>query len=155
MTEPDQYLTRVFALAAEARSDGNHPFGALLVIDGVIVAEAKNAVNTANDITAHAEMLLVRQLQQSGRIHLLGRGVVYASCEPCPMCVGALFWAGVRDVAYGLSARSLNAIANERTAMFGFTVTAQEIGANAVPPLRFVGPSREDEATRPHQGYWR
>ena len=154
VTEADPYLTRAFSLATEARAEGNHPFGALLVIDGVIVAEARNAVNTTSDITAHAETVLVRQLEHSGQLHLLGQGVVYASCEPCPMCVGALFWAGARDVAFGLSARRLNAIANDETSVFGFTITAQEIGTNAIPPMRFVGPSREDEAARPHEGYW-
>jgi tRNA(Arg) A34 adenosine deaminase TadA len=91
---PTDPLTRAFELALESRAAGDHPFGALLVVDGVVVAEAHNRVTSAHDITAHAETELVRVLEREGRLDALADGVVYASCEPCPQCVGALFWAG-------------------------------------------------------------
>ena len=104
-------LTRVFALAAAARTRGDHPFGALLAsADGaVVLKEALNSVNSGRDMTAHAEMALVRALEAEGRLGELRAGVVFASCEPCPMCMGALFWAGARRVVYGLSHGALNA----------------------------------------------
>ena len=103
----DVLLRRSFLLAHEARAAGNHPFGALLAVDGVVVAEAQNQVNTGHDITAHAETVLVRTLEQAGDMGLLSGGTVFASCEPCPMCVGAMFWAGARHVVYGLSSARL------------------------------------------------
>ena len=155
MADHDELLTRTFELAAEARRAGDHPFSALLAIDGEVVAEALNRVNTDGDITAHAETMLVRILEQQGRLGLLVEGVVYASCEPCPMCVGAMFWAGARRVVYGLSSAQLIDLATAPGAdRFGFTITAPEIGVAASPAMSFDGPHREDEASAPHRDYW-
>jgi len=154
---PDDHalLTHAFELAHAARLDGDHPFGALLAVDGRIVAEAKNRVNTDRDITAHAETVLVRNLQLAGMLHLLAGGTIYASCEPCPMCVGAMFWAGATTVVFGLSGALLTTLATAPGGdPFGFTITAPEIGRAAIPPMRFSGPHREDEAAEPHRGYW-
>lgn len=148
------FLTRVIKIADEARAAGDHPFGALLVVDDQIVAEAHNLVNTSRDITAHAETMLVRKLERSSKLDLLRVGTVYASCEPCPMCVGAMFWAGARHVVFGLSARRLTALSSGSSEPFGFTITAGEIGAAATPPMRIDGPHREDEAVASHQGFW-
>ena len=151
----DALLTRAFALAVEARAAGNHPFGALLAIDGDIVAEARNLVNTSHDVTAHAETELVRALEREGRLPELRTGVVYASCEPCPMCVGAMFWAGARQVVYGLSAARLNQFSTgPGDEPFGFIITAPEIGSAAHQPMHFTGPQREDEAAEAHLGFW-
>ena len=105
------FLSRVIVIANEARAAGDHPFGALLVVGDQIVIEAHNLVHTNHDITAHAEMMLVRKLERAGRLALIGAGTVYASCEPCPMCVGAMFWAGCRRVVYGLSKDHLAVLA--------------------------------------------
>ncbi len=149
------HLSRVLELAQQSRQLGNHPFGALLVVDGVVAAEAHNSVVTDSDLTAHAEMMLVRGLETRGELSQLANGTVYASCEPCPMCVGALFWAGARSVVFGLSHDRLNEIV--RTPFeeaFGFTISAHDIGARSQPPLVFDGPHREDDAARAHRGFW-
>lgn len=112
-------------------------------------------MNTDHDITAHAETHLVRLLERYGLLDRLEDGTVYASCEPCPMCVGSMFWAGVRRVVYGLSAALLMHLAkvpgHEPT---GFTLTAPVLGASTTPPMHFDGPHREDEAALPHIGFW-
>ena len=156
MADDDALLTRTFELAEQARAAGDHPFGALLAVDGEIVAEALNRVNTNRDVTAHAETALVRLLEGQGRADQLARGTVFASCEPCPLCVGAMFWAGARRVVYGLSASRLMALATRPGEQpVGFTITATEIGAAASPPMVFRGPQREDEAAAAHRGFWR
>lgn len=153
--DTDALLGRSFELASLARIDGDHPFGALLSVDGEIVAEAQNRVNTDHDVTAHAETMLVRNLEQQGRLAELALGTVVASCEPCPMCVGALFWAGARDVVYGLSSgRLMELAAAPGTEPFGFTITAPEISSRATPSMRIDGPHREDEAALAHIGFW-
>lgn len=155
MNDSHANLSRVFELAVEARAAGNHPFGALLAVDGVIVAEARNLVTTTRDVTAHAETELVRMLERAGRLHELTGGVVYASCEPCPMCVGAMFWAGARHVVYGMSASRLMQLGMARGGQpFGFAISAPEIGNGALPPMHFDGPQREDEAAQAHVGFW-
>jgi len=155
VTHSDALLTRAFELAVEARTAGDHPFGALLAVDGDIVAEARNLVTTSLDITAHAETELVRLLERQGRLPLLERGVVYASCEPCPMCVGALFWAGARRIVFGLSSARLGELASAPGEdPYGFSITAAEIAARATPYLAVDGPHREDEAALPHVDFW-
>jgi len=155
MATPDELVSRVLELAVEARDAGDHPFGALLAIDGVVVAEARNRVTTGRDITAHAETELVRVLERDGLLRSLADGVVYASCEPCPQCVGALFWAGTRHVVFGLSAARLNALSTAPGAVpFGFTITAGELAAASTRPMRVDGPTREDDAARVHDGFW-
>jgi len=148
-------LSRTFVLADESRSDGDHPFGALLAVDGEIVAEAHNRVNTKRDLTAHAEARLVRVLEQADLLGELPLGTVYASCEPCPMCVGAMFWAGARRVVFGLSHVRLSELAAPPGAdPWGFIISAAEIGERAMPPMKFSGPHREDEAAQAHLGFW-
>jgi tRNA(Arg) A34 adenosine deaminase TadA len=151
----DSLMTRVIELSAQARANGDHPFGALLAVDGAVVAEAVNRVNSARDLTAHAETELVRLLEREGRLDELARGVVYASCEPCPLCVGAMFWAGARHIVHGLSAATLNRIATgPGGTAYGFTITAAELAAATTAPMRVDGPYREDDAALPHAGFW-
>lgn len=155
----DEYSPEVMSIALDlavaARERGDHPFGALLAAEGEVVETARNRVATDADLTAHAELTLVRKLERAGRLDLLAAGVVYASCEPCPMCVGAMFWAGARKVAFALSHERLNELANPAdSAMFGFHIGAAEIGEAASPPMQFHGPEREDEASQPHVGFW-
>jgi tRNA(Arg) A34 adenosine deaminase TadA len=155
MLDDHALLTRSFRLAEEARAAGDHPFGALLAVEGEIVAEARNLVSTGRDITAHAETELVRQLERDGRLGLLAHGTVYAACEPCPQCVGAMFWAGARHVVYGLSAARLAELSTPPGGQpIGFLITAPEIGRATTQPMRIEGPQREDEAAPAHIGFW-
>jgi tRNA(Arg) A34 adenosine deaminase TadA len=155
MDHNDALLTRSFELAAEARSAGDHPFGALFEIDGQVLAEARNRVNADRDLSAHAETALILMMEREDLLDQAGEGTLYASCEPCPMCVGAMFWAGVRRVVFGLSsARLMELATTPGDTPVGFTITAAEIGGAASPPMSFDGPHREDEAAIPHVGFW-
>lgn len=151
----DEFLAKALELAVQARERGDHPFGALLVLDGDIVAEALNRVVSDQDITAHAELMLVRQLEDGDHLEQLRHGTVFASCEPCPMCVGAMFWAGARRVVFALSHSRLNELARPPGGeSVGFLMSASEIGSAAVPPMSFDGPHRQDEAAKAHIGFW-
>lgn len=151
----DDLMTRVIGLSARARANSDHPFGALLAVDGVVVAEALNRVNSARDLTAHAETELVRLLEREGRLDELATGVVYASCEPCPLCVGAMFWAGARHIVFGLAASTLNRISTAPGGTaYGFTITAAQLAAATTSPMLVDGPHREDDAAAPHAGFW-
>lgn len=148
-------MERALVLALEARAAGDHPFGAVLEVEGVLVAGARNLVATNHDITAHAETELVRALEREGLLDQLALGTVHASCEPCPQCVGALFWAGARHVVFGMSAARLTAISTAPgEAPYGFTITATELGASTTSPMRIEGPVCDDEAAAAHEGFW-
>lgn len=89
-----QYLQHTFDLARRAVESGSGgPFGAVVVLDGEVVAEGWNQVVGTNDPTAHAEVTAIRAAcARLGTFQLTG-AVLYASCEPCPMCLGAAYWA--------------------------------------------------------------
>jgi guanine deaminase len=99
MHEP--FLRRAVELATNnVRLGRGGPFGAVIVRDGAIVAEGVNTVTPSNDPTAHAEVNAIRiACQTLGRFDLRGC-VLYASCEPCPMCLGAIYWARLDALYY-------------------------------------------------------
>jgi tRNA(Arg) A34 adenosine deaminase TadA len=98
MNEP--HMRRALALACESVASGGGPFGAVVVRDGQVIAEGINRVTVWNDPTAHAEVVAVRNACSAlGRFDLRGCQV-YSSCEPCPMCLGALHWARVDTIYY-------------------------------------------------------
>ena len=94
-------------LARQARAAGNHPFGALLVLDGNVVLTALNTVGTDHDPTAHAESNLVAEAIRHLAPDQIRRSVLYTNCEPCAMCVGKMYWAGIRSLVYALPAEEL------------------------------------------------
>ena len=99
-----EFLREAIGLSREARAAGNHPFGALLVVDGAVVLRARNTVHTDDDPTAHAETNLVADAIRRLTREQIARSVLYTSCEPCAMCVGKIYWAGIRAVVYALPA---------------------------------------------------
>jgi len=102
ITEQDrQFMREAIRLADESVRRGGGPFGAVIVKDGQIVAGSANSVTIDNDPTAHAEVNTIRQAcQKLGTFDLSGC-VIYTSCEPCPMCLGAIYWARISRIYYG------------------------------------------------------
>lgn len=87
-------MARAIELAVEnARSGRGGPFGAVIAKDGVIIAEGVNGVTASNDPTAHAEIMAIRSACIKLGVFQLNGFDLYASCEPCPMCLGAIYWA--------------------------------------------------------------
>jgi guanine deaminase len=102
---PNEFMARAIQLAIENVHSGNGgPFGAVIVKDGQIVAEAANSVTSANDPTAHAEILAIRRACTTLRVFQLQGCDLYTSCEPCPMCLGAIYWARPDRVFFAGSA---------------------------------------------------
>lgn len=96
-----EFMQRAINLAEEGmnRNDGG-PFGCVIVKDGKIIAEGNNQVTSSNDPTAHAEVVAIRNACKSlGDFQLTGCDL-YTSCEPCPMCLGAIYWARPDRVFY-------------------------------------------------------
>jgi guanine deaminase len=99
------FLEQAIELAAANVRRGGGPFAALVVKDGVVIASGANRVTLANDPTAHAEMVAIREACRAlGGFQLAGCEV-YSSCEPCPMCLGALYWARPARVFFAATAR--------------------------------------------------
>src|SRR5437879_2848511 len=83
------------------RQGAGGPFGAVVVKDGKIVGRGWNQVTSGNDPTAHAEIVAIRDACRRLKTFLLDGCDLYTSCEPCPMCLSAMYWARLRSVAYG------------------------------------------------------
>ena len=100
-----EFLRRAIALAIENVTSGRGgPFAALIVRDGQIVGEGANSVTTANDPTAHGEVNAIRAACKALRTFTLAGCHLYTSCEPCPMCLAAAYWARLDAVYYGACA---------------------------------------------------
>jgi len=99
------FMEQAIDLAAANVRRGGGPFAALVVKDGVVIASGANRVTLANDPTAHAEVVAIREACRAlGGFQLAGCEV-YSSCEPCPMCLGALYWARPARVFFAATAR--------------------------------------------------
>lgn len=109
----DRFMARAIALAMEnVRAGRGGPFAAVIVKDGRIVGEGANRVTSTNDPTAHAEVVAIRQACRAlGSFQLTGCDI-YTTCEPCPMCLGAIYWARPARVFY--------AATGEDATRFGF-----------------------------------
>ena len=138
----EQLMRRAIALSVESVAKGGGPFGAVIARDGEIVAEASNSVTIDHDPTAHAEVNCIRRAAARLGTFDLSGCVIYTSCEPCPMCLGAIYWAHLDKIYY----------ANDRkdAANIGFDddFIYKEI---AIPPYRRQKPSEillRDEAIK-------
>lgn len=102
MTEQDKvFMRRAIALSERGMNSGaGGPFGAVVVKDGEIIAEGFNEVTSSMDPTAHAEMVAIRRACDHLNNFQLEGCTIYTSCEPCPMCLGAIYWARPEKVFY-------------------------------------------------------
>ena len=105
MSERDDYfMRRAIALAEKGMSlNKGGPFGAVIVKGGKIIAEGYNTVTSSTDPTAHAEVIAIRKACEKLNSFQLEDCTIYTSCEPCPMCLGAIYWARPKRVYYACS----------------------------------------------------
>ena len=96
-----EFMSRAIALSELSVKKGGGPFGAVVVKDEYIVGEGYNSVTLKNDPTAHAEIEAIREAAASIGSFELRDCEIYTSCEPCPMCLGAIYWSGITRIYYG------------------------------------------------------
>ena len=102
ITEQDKtFMREAIRLADESVEKGGGPFGAVIVKDGKVIAAGSNRVTVDNDPTAHAEVSAIRMACRALKTFSLEGCVIYTSCEPCPMCLGAIYWAHIDRIYYG------------------------------------------------------
>ncbi len=100
-----EFMQRAIALAVDnVSSNRGGPFGAVIVRDGQVLSEASNLVTSTNDPTAHAEIVALRRACATLNVFSLRGCVLYTSCQPCPMCLAAAYWARVEAIFYGSTA---------------------------------------------------
>ena len=149
------HLRAAIQLAWRARERGNHPFGAVLTdAAGQVVLEAENTVVTERDATGHAETNLVRLATRRFSKSELAESTMYASCEPCAMCAGAAFWAGIGRIVYALSEADLYALIGHHSGQL--VIPCREVLARAGRLTEVEGPSDQldAEARAVHAEFW-
>jgi tRNA(Arg) A34 adenosine deaminase TadA len=134
----EDFMRRAIALSFEQMQAGNGgPFGAVIVRDGRIIAEGHNQVTSANDPTAHAEVVAIRRACAAlGRFDLRG-ATIYTSCEPCPMCLAAIYWARLDGIYYANDREQAAAIGFDDA--FLYREVMRPIAERSIPMSRLLG----------------
>jgi tRNA(Arg) A34 adenosine deaminase TadA len=150
----ENFLRAAIVVARNARQNGNHPFGAILVdMKDRIILEAENSVVVTGDCTGHAEINLVRQASMSYDKEYLAQCTLYASTEPCPMCTAAIFWSNIRRLVYGLSEERLYELVGEDSNEV-LALPTRDVLSRGKKSIDVTGPMLEDEAIKVHINYW-
>lgn len=148
-------MRRTIKLAEDARARGDHPFGALLAdADGNVLLEAMNTCGTVGDRTGHAERNLMTEASLKYEAEFLAECTMYASAEPCAMCAGAAYWAGIGRIVHGMSEKSLKVLIGPDPENLTMDLSCREIFAAGQRSVAVVGPLLEEESARVHDGFW-
>ena len=161
------HLRRAIELSRMGRARGNRPFGAVIVLPGDaadvesahgaadrILAEGWCDTTETGDCTGHAETNAVRIASRAYGRDALARATIYSSAEPCVMCAGAIFWANLGRVVYGIDAVSLRAFRGERLDQKDAELSCRDVFAASSHPIECIGPVLADEAAQAHEGAW-
>jgi tRNA(Arg) A34 adenosine deaminase TadA len=152
----EHFLRRSFEVARRAVTHGNHPFGAILVDrNRNVLMEAENGYMPAHDGTAHAERLLATQACTTLSPDTLRQATLYSSAEPCAMCAGAIYWAGIGRLVYALSEHRLRAVTGNHPENPTLDLPCRKVFESGQRPTEVIGPLLEDEAEALHAGAWK
>jgi guanine deaminase len=134
MDNDNPFMARAIQLSIENVTSGaGGPFGAVIVKDGAIVAEGANRVTALNDPTAHGEVVAIRAACAKLGTFTLKDCDIYTSCEPCPMCLGAIYWAHLAHIYFGNVAADASAIGFDDS--FIYRQFAQAIPGRSIPMI--------------------
>ena len=153
--EDERHLLRSIELARQARSNGNHPFGSLILdASGQVVVEAENSVVTGRDVAGHAELNVVRAAGKQLDPAIFEGTTLFTSTEPCAMCSGAIYWAGIARVVYALGGDELNAMLKDMPGVPTLALSCRAVFARGSREVDVSGPHLFEEAVAVHEGFW-
>ena len=156
---PEFYLLRCIEISKDSRAHGNAPFGALLVDkDGNILMEQENIEITEKVCTGHAEATLAARASHEYSKAFLWDCTLYTTAEPCAMCAGAIYWANIGRVVYGMTERRLLELTGSNEQNPTFDLPCRNVFACGQKEIEVVGPFSEVEveveAADVNEGYW-
>jgi len=138
MQGDDEFMRQAIALAVENVTSGRGgPFGAVIVKDGRVIATGANQVTATHDPTAHAEMTAIRGACAALKAFSLEGCDIYSSCEPCPMCLAAIYWARCRTIYYGCTAADAAKAGFDDA--FLYEEMKKPLGERALPVVNLCG----------------
>jgi tRNA(Arg) A34 adenosine deaminase TadA len=150
-------LRRAFDVARRARKAGDHPFGSVLADgEGKLLMEQGNGFTSeGRDRTAHAERLLASRAARAHDLPFLAQCTLCTSAEPCAMCAGAIYWAGIGRVVYGQTERALKAQTGAHEENPTLDLPCEVVFNAGQRPTEVVGPLLEDEAAELQADFWK
>ncbi len=149
-------LRRAFDVARRAREGGDHPFGSVLA-DGegnLLMEQGNGFTSEGKDRTAHAERLLASRAARAYELAFLAGCTLYASAEPCAMCAGAIYWAGIGRVVYGQTERALKEQTGAHEENPTLDLPCEIVFRAGQRPTEVVGPLLEAEAAALQADFW-
>lgn len=149
-------LRRAFDVARRSRAGGDHPFGSVLADrEGRLIMEQGNGYTSeGGDRTAHAERLLASRAARAHDLPFLANCTLYTSAEPCAMCAGAIYWAGIGRVVYGQTEKALKEQTGAHEENPTLDLPCGVVFAAGQRPTEVVGPMLEDEAAELQADFW-
>jgi tRNA(Arg) A34 adenosine deaminase TadA len=148
-------LQDAIEIARTSRSNGNHPFGAVLADpEGNVVLTAENSVVTEDDCTAHAETNLARKAFQAYGAAALAAYTLYTSCEACAMCSGAIYWSGIGTVVYAMTEAQLARLTGDHNENPTMSLSSEVVLNSGQRTIAVRGPALAAESADAHAGFW-
>ena len=150
-------LRQAFDVARRSRAAGDHPFGSVLA-DGegrLLMEQGNGYTSEGGDRTAHAERLLASRAARAYDLAFLAHCTLYTSAEPCAMCAGAIYWAGIGRVVYGQTEKALKAQTGAHEENPTLDLPCAIVFAAGQRPTEVVGPLLEDEAAQLQADFWK
>ena len=156
MKSDAEYLRLAIEFARESRESGNHPFGALLVgPEGDVLLSSGNTYARDRGV-GHAESNVARAAAKKFDPEFLQQCMLVTSVEPCCMCAGAAYWAGIGTVVFGLSERRLGELTGDNPKNLTLDISCRDIFAVGRRDVEVRGPfpELEEEIVKAHEGFW-
>jgi tRNA(Arg) A34 adenosine deaminase TadA len=147
-----KFMERAYELARLATTHGGAPFGAVLVKDGVVIAEYSNSEFSTGDVTKHAETGLISAFSPKLSRSTFAASTLYTSSEPCTMCCGSIRFAGIRKVVYGTTETQFLRVMG--VPLGPNPLESREVFARTAPKVQVLGPLMEAEGLAIHEAYW-
>ena len=154
--DDERLLREAIAEALKSREGGDHPFGAVLAdAEGnVLMRQGNGFTSEGRDRTAHAERVLASRAAKDHEPDFLSSCTLYSSAEPCAMCAGAIYWAGIGRVVFGQSERHLKAMTGDHDENPTLDLPCREVFSAGQRATEVIGPILEDEAAAVQAGFW-
>ena len=146
------FMARALAAAQRAVEQGSRPFGAVLVKDGKVIAEFSNCEMTTGDVTKHAETGLISAFSPKLDRATFAAATLYTSSEPCRRCCGAIRFAGIGRVVYGVTESQFVRVIGRPVSEH--PLDCREVLGRTAPQVQVLGPLMEAEGLALHESYW-
>ena len=156
MTNDITHLRETVLISADSRKQGNHPFGALLTgPDGKVLIRSGNT-HAVDGGPGHAEANVAREAARRFSPDFLARCTLYTATEPCAMCTGTTYWAGIGKIVFGLSEKRLAELVGDNPENLTLDLECRAVLACGQRPVEVVGPfpELEGEIAAVHSGFW-